>query len=209
MGRVDLIMGYHLVLASQSPRRKELLAQAGIPFTAQSPQIEEKILPEESAADYVQRLATEKSLVISPQPGQLVLAADTIVVLPQAGGELILEKPNGPAEARRMLELLSGTKHEVLTGLCLRSPQQCWTALERTSVFFAELQSADIDAYIDSGEPFDKAGAYGIQGLAAKFIPRIEGCYFNVVGLPLNKVRTMLSVALAGGSLSAVSSATQ
>lgn len=209
MGRVDLIMGYHLVLASQSPRRKELLAQAGIPFTAQSPQIEEKILPEESAADYVQRLATEKSLVISPQPGQLVLAADTIVVLPQAGGELILEKPNGPAEAKRMLELLSGTKHEVLTGLCLRSPQQCWTALERTSVFFAELQSADIDAYIDSGEPFDKAGAYGIQGLAAKFIPRIEGCYFNVVGLPLNKVRTMLSVALAGGSLSAVSSATQ
>lgn len=202
-------MGYHLVLASQSPRRKELLAQAGILFTAHSPQIEEKILPDESAADYVQRLATEKSLVISPQPGQLVLAADTIVVLPQAGGDLILEKPNGPAEARRMLGLLSGTKHEVLTGLCLRSPQQCWTALERTSVFFAELSSADIEAYIASGEPFDKAGAYGIQGLAAKFIPRIEGCYFNVVGLPLNKVRTMLSVALAGGTLSAVSSTTR
>lgn len=209
MGRVDLSMGYHLVLASQSPRRKELLAQAGILFTAHSPQIEEKILPDESAADYVQRLATEKSLVISPQPGQLVLAADTIVVLPQAGGDLILEKPNGPAEARRMLGLLSGTKHEVLTGLCLRSPQQCWTALERTSVFFAELSSADIEAYIASGEPFDKAGAYGIQGLAAKFIPRIEGCYFNVVGLPLNKVRTMLSVALAGGTLSAVSSTTR
>jgi septum formation protein len=130
-------------------------------------------------------------------------------VLPSPTGGLILEKPKDAADALRMLRLLSGQMHEVLTGVCVRSASQCWTAVESTKVFFAPVSEADLQAYVDSGEPFDKAGAYGIQGRAAQFIPRIEGCYFNVVGLPLHTVRRLLNEALGGGSLAESSSARQ
>lgn len=200
-------MEYHLVLASQSPRRRELLTQAGIPHSTFSPQIEETLAPGETPHAYVRRLAEEKSKAFTPAPHQLVLAADTVVVLPSADGYFILEKPLDAQDALRMLRLLSGTTHEVITGICLRSATQSWAATETTRVLFAPLSESDLLAYVASGEPFDKAGAYGIQGLAAKFIPRIEGCYFNVVGLPLHAVHQLLSAALAGGSLGAASSA--
>jgi septum formation protein len=202
-----VFMEYKLVLASQSPRRRELLTQAGIPHSTFSPQIEEILAPGETPQAYVRRLAGEKSKAFSLGPNQLVLAADTVVVLPAENGHTILEKPRDASDALRMLRLLSGKTHEVITGVCLRSATQTWDATETTRVCFAPLSESDMDDYIASGEPFDKAGAYGIQGLAAKFIPRIEGCYFNVVGLPLHAVHQLLSAALAGGSLSAASSA--
>jgi septum formation protein len=132
----------------------------------------------------VRRLAREKALAIDAAPGEIVLAADTTVV---AHGEL-LAKPADAADARRMLALLSGRRHEVLTGICLRRGEQVLCDHASTAVWFAPLSAAEIEEYVASGEPMDKAGAYAIQGLASKFVERIDGCYFNVMGLPIAMV---------------------
>jgi septum formation protein len=170
-----------MVLASQSPRRAEILRQAGIPFTVRVAPVDETPLPHENPADYVQRLAEAKSLAVPAATDEIVLGADTTVVV---GGEM-LSKPVDAADARRMLALLSGQRHEVLTGICLRRGENRIRDHAVTAVWFAPMSAAEIEAYAASGEPMDKAGGYAVQGAASKFIPRIEGCYFNVVGLPI------------------------
>jgi len=180
-----------IILASQSPRRHELLTLAGIPFAARVPAIDERRLPDEAPAAYVARLAREKALAVAAASDDWVLAADTTVAL----DEHVLEKPDGAEDAARMLRLLSGRTHEVLTGVCLRRGGRTWESVEVTRVVFNSLSEEEILEYAASGEPRDKAGAYGIQGRASKFIPRIEGCYFNVVGLPVACVYRMLREA--------------
>lgn len=170
-----------LVLASQSPRRAEILRMAGIPFTVRGTSVDESPLPGEKAADYVCRLAEVKALAVEAKPDEVVLGADTTVVI---DGKM-LGKPDDPADARRMLALLSGRRHEVLTGICLRWPAELIRDWAVTQVWFAEMSCAEIDEYVASGEPMDKAGGYAIQGLASKFIEKVDGCYFNVVGLPV------------------------
>jgi septum formation protein len=170
-----------LVLASQSPRRREILRQAGIPFTVRAADVDESVLEGESPAAYVQRLAAAKAHAVEAAADETVLGADTTVVI---DGE-ILAKPADPADARRMLSRLSGRRHEVLTGICLRNGAATICDCVSTSVAFASLTDAEIDEYVASGEPMDKAGAYAIQGLASKFVERIEGDYFNVMGLPV------------------------
>ena len=194
-----------LILASSSPRRQELLAQTGLRFTVAAPNINEDLLPNEAAAAYVQRLAEEKAQAIwnanqaadSVDDPLVVLGADTCVV---CDGR-ILGKPTDTAEARRMLELLSGRTHAVLTGLAVISSGKIARDVEITQVTFNQLNDREIAQYIASGEPFDKAGAYAIQGYAARWIPRIEGCYFNVVGLPIARTVSLLAEAQAETAL--------
>jgi septum formation protein len=188
-----------LVLASASPRRQELLRNAGIPFTVYPANIPEAALSGESPRACAERLAREKAnVVLVQQPGKFVLGADTIVVV---DGE-ILGKPRDEADAMRMLRLLSGRTHQVITGVCLVGPLRTGnqklgtgfedTRSETTLVAVTHLSDEDIHAYIATGEPMDKAGAYAIQGIASRWIPRIEGDYFNVVGLPVVLVQRML-----------------
>jgi septum formation protein len=166
-----------------------LLRSAGIVFTVESAEIDEAPRPGESPETYVVRVAREKAdAVICRKPGNPVLAADTTVV---SNGR-ILGKPANREEARTMLKRLSGRVHEVLTGVALRAEDQEWTGLERTRVHFLPLSAEEITWYIDSGEPEGKAGAYAIQGLASRFIDRIEGSYSNVVGLPVSTVCGLL-----------------
>jgi septum formation protein len=188
-----------LILASASPRRHELLSQTGLTFTAVAPNINEDLLPNEAAAAYVQRLAEEKAQAIwsahrssdSAENPLIVLGADTCVV---CDGH-ILGKPTDTADARRMLELLSGRTHAVLTGLAVVTAAKTVRDVEITQVTFNQINDAEIAQYIAGGEPLDKAGAYAIQGYAARWIPRIEGCYFNVVGLPIARTVTLLAEA--------------
>jgi septum formation protein len=170
-----------LVLASASPRRQEILTRAGIPFVVHAANVVEERLPNERPVDYARRLARDKAEAVTAPAGQIVLAADTVVVI----GRHILEKPANTTDAARMLRLLSGREHEVITGICLKRRSTTIVDAERTRVRFVPLTEGEIREYIASGEPLDKAGAYAIQGLASKFIDRIEGCYFNVVGLPV------------------------
>ena len=177
----------HLILASQSPRRSELLSTAGFQFTVRSRPVEEVRAPGESPVDYVRRLAREKAeaargpMAASESCDEVVLGADTVVVL----GDRVMEKPVDADDARAMLRALSGREHDVITGICLLQADRTIIDHEITRVHFVELSDREIDAYVLSGEPMDKAGAYAIQGLASKFVDRIEGCYFNVMGLPL------------------------
>src|SRR5262245_60408808 len=173
-----------LVLASQSPRRAEILRNAGIPFAIRVASVDESPLPAERPGPYVRRLAEAKARAISSAPDEIVLAADTTVV---AGGE-ILGKPADARDARRMLQLLCGKRHEVLTGICLRRGEEVVCDHASTAVWFSAMSEGEIDAYVASGEPMDKAGAYAIQGLASRYVERIDGCYFNVVGLPVSMV---------------------
>jgi septum formation protein len=181
-----------LTLASASPRRQELLRTAGIEVEVRPSGFEEAVRPGESPEEFARRAATEKALAVaSVAPHDaLVLGADTVVV---SAGK-ILGKPADAADAARMLRALSGTTHRVVTGVCLISPPSRVEAVraETTLVTFRPLEEDEIASYIASGEPFDKAGAYGIQGLASKFVTRVEGCYFNVVGLPVALVYDML-----------------
>ncbi|MGA2591056.1 MAG: Maf family protein [Bryobacteraceae bacterium] len=170
-----------LVLASRSPRRREILQQAGIPFVVRPADVDETPRPQESPRDYVARVAAEKACAVAAGPGDIVLGADTTVVV---DGEM-LGKPRNSADAARMLEMLSGRRHDVLTGICLKSAARVIADYAETGVWFASLSRQEIADYAASGEPMDKAGAYAIQGLAGKFIQRIEGCYFNVMGLPI------------------------
>jgi len=170
-----------LVLASQSPRRAEILRQAGIPFTVRVAPVDETPLPGEPPVRYVERLAELKAAAVDAAPDEIVVAADTTVVV---DGHM-LGKPTDEADARRMLSLLSGRRHEVVTGICLRRGAERMVDHAVTAVWFAPMSEPEIAAYAASGEPVDKAGAYAIQGLASKFITGIDGCYFNVVGLPV------------------------
>ena len=171
-----------LILASASPRRRELLTQIGLAFDVVPAHIDETRRTLEDPTAYVQRLALEKAQAIRAlHPGTFVLGADTTV---EIDGHA-LEKPANRADAERMLLALSGHTHHVHTGLALLSLQDRRTHLETTSVVFNPIDEAELQQYLDSGEPYDKAGAYGIQGYAARWIPRIEGDYFNVMGLPL------------------------
>ena len=181
-----------LVLASASPRRSELLRNAGISFTADPAHVPEVPLEQEAPLAYAQRLARDKAIaVFSRHPNDAVLGADTVVVV---DGHL-LEKPADSKDAARMLRLLSGRSHQVITGVSLMAPGFGRTEAEVTQVWFSQLTDAEIADYVLSGEPMDKAGAYGIQGTASRWIGRIDGCYFNVVGLPVPRVYRLLRAA--------------
>jgi len=177
-----------LVLASKSPRRAEILQGAGVPFIVRAADIHEQREPGESPENYARRLAFDKAAAVQLARDEVALGADTIVVV----DDRVLEKPADAAEARRMLALLSGREHEVITGICLRSEHRSVVDAAVTRVQFAPLSPREIEEYVASGEPMDKAGAYAIQGLASKFIERIEGDYFNVVGLPIALVSRRL-----------------
>ena len=181
-----------LVLASASPRRQELLRNTNIPFEVQPAHINEDPLPGEKAKDCAQRLAREKALAIAQKrPNDPVLGADTVVVIDNQ----ILNKPVDAADAIRMLRLLSGRTHQVITGVCLVANGQLSVSSETTSVQMSEISEKEITDYVATGEPMDKAGAYAIQGIASRWIPRIEGDYSNVVGLPVALVYRMLRQA--------------
>ncbi len=183
-----------LILASASPRRWELLRQTGLHFTVFPVDVNEEIEAGESAPAAVERLALRKAKACAHHLSEgLVLGSDTVVSLE---GDII-GKPHSEEEARTMLQALNGRTHQVWTGLALLDLEndQHWLEHESTTVTFRPLSKEEIDAYVLSGEPLDKAGAYAIQGRAAFFIPRIEGCYSNVVGLPLFKLGILLQKA--------------
>lgn len=185
-----------LILASASPRRRELLTQAGFVFEVRPAHIPEDPLPGEDPIAYVTRLAREKAEVVyravaksDRSAGEVaVLGADTTVTLDKQ----ILAKPEDAADAERMLRTLSGRTHQVMTGVAVVTADRVEVAAEVTAVQFLTLSDEEIAAYVATGEPMDKAGSYAIQGCAARWIPRVEGCYFNVVGLPLSLVTTLL-----------------
>ena len=181
-----------LILASASPRRRDLLRIAGFKFEVRPGHIVEEIQPGEQPEDFARRAAREKALQIaaSTPRGDLVLGADTVVVVDGR----TLGKPSEPQDAARMLRVLSGRSHQVHTGVCLvRAPDQIEALKhETTLVTFRKLDEDEILQYVESGEPSDKAGAYAIQGLASKFVTRISGCYSNVVGLPVALVYEIL-----------------
>jgi septum formation protein len=181
-----------LVLASASPRRRELLAQAGFTFDVFTADIPEVRKPGEDPIRFVTRLAREKAEAVAERhalpPDTIVLGADTIVLV----DDEILGKPQDAADAARMLRLLSGRTHQVITGVCLVKGRERQRAAEVTFVRFHTLSDKEIEAYVATGEPMDKAGAYAIQGRAGRWVPRIHGCYFNVVGLPLALVSSMI-----------------
>ena len=184
-----------LILASASPRRADLLRAAGFEFETVPVDIDEGVLPGEAPEEYVRRLAMEKSARAVDLVGILhsrmsvTLSADTAVIIDHT----ILGKPGNDDEVRRMLELLSGRPHRVLTGMSLRSGSVELGAVESTTVWFAPLSQQEVDWYAGSGEGRDKAGGYAIQGLASRFIPRIDGSYSNVVGLPVERVAALLT----------------
>ena len=177
------------VLASGSPRRRELFKLLVSEFEVVPSDIDESVRTDETAESLVRRLSSEKATAVQIiHPTASILAADTVVVC----DDQILGKPASAQEASSMLRSISGRSHEVLTGVCLTHSGQYWSEVCMTRVQFSELSAAEIEAYVASGEPLDKAGAYGIQGTGARFIDRIEGCYFNVVGLPVSLVYRMM-----------------
>jgi len=197
-----------LVLASSSPRRRDLLAQAGYNFTVLPADIPEDPHPGEQPIPYVLRLARQKAEAVATSPAcselhaalgadhpgepLLVLGADTTVVAPN--GEM-LAKPESDEDAARMLRLLAGATHQVITGVALVAGTHTEVAAEVTHVTFLSPSDEEIARYVSTGEPHGKAGAYAIQGQAARWIPRVHGCYFNVVGLPLALVASMIAGA--------------
>lgn len=186
-----------VVLASGSPRRRELLAQLGVVFTTASPDVDETPLPGEGPVGYVHRLAIAKAFAVDVPPGALVVAADTTVDL---GGE-ILGKPVDPDDARTMLARLSARTHRVHTGVALRRGENLVSEVITTLVTFTPLTPALIDWYVSTGEPLDKAGAYAVQGAGGVLVQRVHGSVSNVVGLPLHAVARLaeqLGVALVG-----------
>jgi len=187
-----------LILASASPRRAELLSAAGIPFEVRPAHIDEALRAGEDARTYASRVAVDKARAIAGQAnGRSVLAADTVVVI----DGLVLGKPVDSDDAKRMLRLLSGRSHEVITAVALMSTRRGQSdaaidaRIESTVVEFAPLDTAEIDWYVATGEPADKAGSYAVQGLASRFVTRIEGSYSNVVGLPMALVYAMCTRA--------------
>ena len=186
-----------LVLASASPRRRELLAAAGLEFDVIPSHVPEELASHEAPSDYVTRLSREKAEEIARQhPSRWIIAADTIVVL----GETILEKPSDEADAERMLAAIAGRTHVVYTGVTLRNAEARYadTAVDTTEVTMMPLTDQQIRWYVATGEPLDKAGAYAVQGIGAMIVDRIDGNYTNVVGLPLATLSRMLERAGLG-----------
>jgi nucleoside triphosphate pyrophosphatase len=178
-----------LVLASESPRRRELLKLLCSEFEVVSSQVPETTKRNEAPREMVQRLAEAKAKAVQAlRPHATIVGADTVVLC----GRSVLGKPKSQAGARNMLFRLSGKTHRVLTGLCVLRDRQCCLGLSETKVQFSPLAEAEIERYLESDEPFDKAGAYAIQGFAARYVERIDGCYFNVVGLPISLLYQML-----------------
>jgi septum formation protein len=181
-----------LILASASPRRSELLRKARIVFRVEPAHVPEERRDGEDPTKYTLRLATEKARAIAAKyPADFVLGADTTVVC----DEHVLEKPSDEADAARMLRLLSGRSHQVTTGVCLRGSKGDVMESETTTVTVATLSDEEIEEYIHTGEPMDKAGAYGIQGMFSRWVTGVEGDYSNVVGLPVARVCAMLKRA--------------
>ena len=180
-----------IILASNSPRRRELLKQIGLTFTTDPADVDERVLPGEDAVAYAVRVALDKARVAAGRAGNgIVIAADTIVVL----GDTVLGKPTDARDAERMLGMLAGRMHRVISGLAVVDAKtgRARTGAVSTTVWFRDLTPAEIRSYVLTGEPLDKAGAYGIQEKGALLVEKIEGCYFNVVGLPLSLLREML-----------------
>ena len=184
-----------LILASSSPRRAQILRDAGFDFSIQPANVDESLAPGEAVEAYVARIAQAKAHAVAGRAladgtPAIVIAADTVVL----AGKQILPKPKDADDARRMLRLLNATTHEVLTGLFVIRAYDgiSFAHLERTRVEFTRISDLDIDAYIQTKEPFDKAGAYGIQGIGGRFVRKVDGCYFNVMGLPLSRLREIL-----------------
>jgi len=178
-----------LVLASSSPRRSELLRNARIAFTLCQVEVAEARRPQEWPEDYVRRVAGEKAkAALARHADKFVLAADTVVIV---DGQ-VLGKPRDAQDASRMLHLLSAGSHLVTTGVCLLGPKVEDTRAETTTVSFSPLSDAEIAEYVATGEPMDKAGAYAIQGMASRWVTHLDGCYFNVMGLPVPLVYRML-----------------
>ena len=178
----------NLILASQSPRRKELLGLLGIPFTIQVSQADETMEPGKSPAQQVAEVSRRKALATVASAEDVVIAADTIVVC----DDVILGKPKDRQDACRMLKMLSGRSHQVMTGMTVRYGSQLYSCTEITDVTFRKLSDREIERYVDSGEPMDKAGAYGIQGGAAVFAEKLCGDYYNVMGLPVCRLVQVL-----------------
>ena len=180
----------HLILASSSPRRRELLTQLGFSFDVYSPDIDESVHSGENVAHYVQRLAQDKAAaVIAKFPDALVIAADTSLGV---DGQ-ILGKPESKAHAFAMWQMISNRQHDVFSGVCVRTKQQISSIVVRTEVQFQALSTQDMEDYWATGEPVGKAGGYAIQGIAARYIPKIHGSYSNVVGLPLYETVQLLT----------------
>lgn len=181
----------NIILASGSPRRRQLLEQLGLSFTVQSSDVDESVEPGLSPAAMVEQLSLRKGQAVAESvgPDSLVLAADTVVAL----GDAVLGKPQDRAKAVSMLTSLSGKTHQVYTGVTLLGGGRRVTEHETTAVTFRSLSREEIGAYVDTGEPMDKAGAYGIQGYGALLVERLEGDYFNVMGLPLCRLGRMLA----------------
>ena len=179
----------NLILASASPRRKELLQLFGIPFAVRVADIDETMDPEGSAFDEVARVSRLKALAVNPKPDEIVIAADTIVV---CQGK-ILGKPRSEDQAVQILRLLSGRDHQVMTGCTVLFGDRCETFTEVTDLHFRELSQKEIEKYVATGEPMDKAGAYAIQGGAGAFVSALDGELENVIGFPVVEVREMLS----------------
>ncbi len=177
-----------IILASKSPRRKELLSLMGLDFKIITEDIDETINSKLPIEDEVARLSRQKAEAVRVSEDDTVISADTVVVF----GDSVMGKPKNAEDARRMLKSLSGNTHKVLTGVTVKKAQSAITKVVTTYVAFRELDNEEIEAYIKSGEPMDKAGAYGIQGAAAVFVSRIEGDYFNIVGLPVCTLYEML-----------------
>ncbi|MEN8391191.1 Maf family nucleotide pyrophosphatase [Acinetobacter indicus] len=187
-------MAQRIILASSSPRRRELLAQLGLQFEIYSPDIDESILPDEPVEQYVERLACAKAdAVLARFPEAIVIAADTSLGV---DGQ-ILGKPESKVHAFAMWQQISGRKHDVFSGVCVRTKAEKYSIVVRTQVEFQALSLSDMECYWASGEPVGKAGAYAIQGIAARYIPRIEGSYSNVVGLPLHETVQLLQTVKA------------
>ncbi len=178
----------NLILASQSPRRKELLSLFRIPFTVRVADIDETMSPHSAPYSEVARVSRLKALAIPREADDVVVAADTIVVCEGR----VLGKPHSAEEAKEMLRLLSGRDHQVMTGMTVLRGDSAAVVTEVTDLHFRELTDKEIDAYVASGEPMDKAGAYGIQGGAALFCQRMEGDYYNVMGLPVCRLTQIL-----------------
>lgn len=176
-------MSFEITLASGSPRRRDLLEQLGYRLRIQPADIDETPLPNEDALAYAERMAREKAAV-HPDPGAVIIAADTVV---HRDGE-IFHKPESVADAHRILSELSGQTHQVSTGTCVRSGERVLAHVTTTQVSFRTLTEAEIRGYVATGEPMDKAGAYGIQGIGGFMVHSIQGSYSNVVGLPLSQI---------------------
>ena len=180
-----------IILASSSPRRSELLRNAAIPFRVKPGHVPESPNPGESPRDYCQRLALEKARAVQPHfPDCFILGADTVVIV----DEHLLEKPQGNEDATRMLRMMTDRAHLVTTGVCLIEPggKAEDVRSETTEVTFTDMSDSEIRSYVATGEPMDKAGGYGIQGVASRWVKKVDGCFYNVMGLPISLVYRML-----------------